>query len=79
MAEVVESMPVDRMCKVTYHWDEWLDGRVWKLVVGVDFTCSFKSMRNHCYVAARNRHKRVTVRTDGNGTVYLQARPREQS
>jgi len=58
-----------------YPWTEWLDGRVWQLEAGVDFTC-----RPHGFTTAvRNNAKKVgaavNVHIDGD-TVIIQAQRR---
>lgn len=77
MAEPVESMPLTFNGKrAKYPWDEWLDGRVWKLVESDWYGQPIGSFRSTVYNAARARNKKVTFRSDGNGCAYIQARTR---
>lgn len=36
-----------------YPWDAWLDGRIWLLVEGTDFTCQPDSIRSMAWSIAR--------------------------
>lgn len=67
MAEVVNDFPATR-------WDDWLDGKTWKLRAGIDFQVSAQSFRVLIYKAAARRGKRarVAVREDGR-VLYVQA------
>jgi hypothetical protein len=38
-----------------YPWDEWLDGNVWRLTVGEDFTVEKAAFRTAAYAAAARR------------------------
>ncbi len=56
-----------------YAWDEWLDGRVWLLRKGEDYTTTTPSMRASAAKAARGAGKRLRTRvtTDEDGTEAL--------
>lgn len=43
-------------------WDEWLDGRSWRLLAGRDFTCKPESLRVLATSAAARRGLRVRMR-----------------
>jgi len=45
MPEILDSMPERRGRPQIYPWDEWSDGRVWKLHQGSDFYSEAKSFR----------------------------------
>lgn len=56
-----------------YPWDDWLDGGVWELRRGEDFTISAANFQSSAYTSARSRGKTVTVRVRGD-LVQMQAR-----
>jgi len=58
MSEVLKEWPAVAV-RTKYDWDSWLDGRVHKLVSGVDFTCKVDVMRINIYRAARVRNLKV--------------------
>lgn len=55
-----------------YPWDEWLDGRIWKLTKGVDFQCKLDSFRMACVYAAANRGVKLRLQRRGE-VVTIQA------
>lgn len=61
MAKVVGHLP-GRKTAEKYPWDKWLDGRVWRLDKGSDFTSSVEAMRGAARRAAVNRGKTITTR-----------------
>lgn len=61
MAEVVDGMPDRYATRRKYDWAAWLDGRVWKLVAGVDFDVPPRSMAAQVYQAAERRGIGVSV------------------
>lgn len=67
MAQILPKFPLQANAK--YPWDEWLDGQIWKLVRGEDFTVAIEQFRNHVYSAARARGRWVTTRKDGEALV----------
>lgn len=68
MAERIEEFPAG----TRHPWGEWLDGQVWKLTPGVDFTASTESMRVSAHRAAARRGVRVRATCEG-GDLILQA------
>ncbi len=81
MAELMEEgykFKRSRSPQNKYLWDEWLDGRAWKLEQGVDFNSSMMSMSSGAYQAARRRGKFVRVTAVGKTTFVLQARDRKE-
>jgi hypothetical protein len=57
-------------------WNEWLDGRKWRLVRGVDYNCDETRMARRARQAARRRGVRVIVRLSREMRhVYVQAVP----
>ena len=55
-----------------YPWDEWLNGEIWKLKVGEDFTIDARMLQAQAYIAASKRRKKVRTRRETE-FVYLQA------
>ena len=63
MAHILDTFPDDggpMNGRVQYPWGDWLDGQVWQLNRGVDFSSTPAEFRSQVYAAAR-RHK-VSVR-----------------
>jgi hypothetical protein len=79
MAEVLEDFSFTNRAEgfpVRYDWDSWLDGQVWKLKQGEDFTISLVNLRNSVFVAASKRNLKVRTTTNKEeGTVIIQALP----
>jgi hypothetical protein len=75
MAEVVDELP-----KVngqlgrppTYPWAEWLDGRVWKLTQGEDFSSKPRIFGNMARGSGARRGVKVETRVDGD-VLYIRA------
>lgn len=64
--------------KYAAQWQSWLDGSVWELVPGEDFTNSIKSFKAHCYYIARTYNTRIATAvkdTPDGPRFYLQADP----
>lgn len=64
-----------------YPWDEWLDGHVWELEQGDDFTVDVKSFRATAAGAAVRSGLKVTIRElpgepNTPTRIHLQARPK---
>ena len=80
MAEVIEDMPFDSSNAKKYPWDEWLDGRIWKLTRGSDFSISAVNMRTTIYARALRRGLRASVSVKEDSTIIvMQAKPKEES
>ena len=76
MASVVDRMPEEYETRRKYDWNEWLDGQVWELVAGTDFTVPVRSMAAQVYQAAVRRGIAVRVSLlDGGARVRVQAAP----
>lgn len=72
MARVVDSMPTDSVAK--YPWSEWLDGQVWELTAGEDFTVSPKDLRAMAYAKGQRLGLPVTTRlSKDRKRLYIQA------
>jgi hypothetical protein len=49
-----------------YPWKQWFDGQTRRIVHGVDFTCTWRSMVRNIRHAAKMRGLRVRVSTEPN-------------
>lgn len=75
MAEVDDSFDWDHRQRETspYDWDNWLDGRTWRLRQGQDFAVKRQSFINNAYEEARCRGgKARTSMTQGDDIVMVQ-------
>ncbi|MHB8742553.1 MAG: hypothetical protein ACYC9L_05445 [Sulfuricaulis sp.] len=54
-----------KRAKGRYPWDEWLDGNIWELLKGEDFT-SIESFRSSAQTQAKKMGGRVRTETDGD-------------
>ena len=76
MAEVLDEFPGRKFGKgrrQIYPWNDWLDGRVWRLTRGTDFKSETKSFASTAAVAADRRGLKLrTTRPDAD-TVVIQA------
>lgn len=76
MAERLESFPV-RVGPggIPKHpWEEWLDGSVWRLTQGEDFTCKMQSLRVQANARATARGQRLRAVIDHEAhTLTMQA------
>jgi hypothetical protein len=75
VAEVVDGLPealgqVGR--RPTYPWDEWLDGRIWKLTRGEDFRPEPRYFGNMAQASGARRGVKVETRVDGD-VLYIRA------
>jgi len=63
-----------------YPYDQWLNGKVWKLLEGTDYECSIGSIRACVYTAAKRRGMvaRTNLIMEGKGLI-IQAVPRHPS
>lgn len=74
MAKVVKDFPGTKRGG-TYPWDKWLDGQVWELTRGKDFTVSIVNFRSMVYCESKRRGltARVSLR-GGDDTVHVVAK-----
>jgi len=79
MARVVDALPRSRAgggAGPIYPWDEWLDGRVWELTAGEDFTIRIDSMRSSASSFSRKIGRTVRTRVNADKTLlFVQALP----
>lgn len=73
MADPITTWP-GRSSSAKYPWNEWLDGQIWSLVQGTDFTGPPNNMRNAASAAAKVRGLKIRTSVQEN-TVFVQANP----
>ena len=66
MARVISSFP-PATTRTRYPWDQWLDGQVWELVAGEDFTAKPETIRQSASSQATKRGGRVKTRLIEDG------------
>lgn len=62
MAKKVKEWPWQgrsRGLGVKYPYDKWMDGSIWMITKGEDFTCTANSMRSALFSAAKERGLKV--------------------
>ena len=65
--------------KTKYPWDQWLNGNVWELLEGVDFTNDLQRMRVQTYVAAGKRGLKARTSQSGPNKLIIQAYSPEEN
>lgn len=71
MAEVLQSFEFKETHKPSrYPWDEWCDGRIWKVTQGVDFHIKTVSFRQNLAYVATRRKLRLRTRIIDNTMVF---------
>ena len=74
MARRLEAFPASTGAR--YPWTDWLDGSVWELVHGEDFTSKLPTFRANAQIQAKRRNGRVRSRAvtaaDGREAVVIQ-------
>jgi hypothetical protein len=73
MAEIVKGFKFERAKRSSYKWDEWLNGKTWRLVRGVDFTSTLWAFRTALYNAAKARGLTAQTHLDGDDAIVIQA------
>jgi hypothetical protein len=66
MARVIDTFPA-AVSKSRYPWDRWLDGQVWELVAGEDFTSKPETLRQNAAIQAAKRDGTVKTRLLDDG------------
>jgi hypothetical protein len=63
MAEILDEFPKSNHGPPgrRYPWEDWFDGRIWKLKFGEDFFVSAPNMRSMIYKAAIERGVRARI------------------
>ena len=75
MAERLEGVDLSRVRASDYPWEDWADGKVWRLTAGKDFDGSghrFRRFRSACYAAAERLGCRVVTVVSGPDMVDVQ-------
>ena len=73
MAKVLKDFPVRAGKNSRYPWDEWLNGRVWRLVYGTDFHVTSHSFLGSLSYRAKRSGIKVRTQHDGNDALIIQA------
>jgi hypothetical protein len=69
MAKVIKVWPGRGLDGKEYPWNEWLDGRIWELKQGVDFTCPASTMSCTIRSSASRKGKRAKVQVSKDKTI----------
>jgi hypothetical protein len=73
MARRLDSFPVQTGSR--YPWSEWLDGTIWELTAGADFSSKVSTFRANVQTQAKKRGGRARSRaitSDGREAVVIQ-------
>lgn len=74
MAKQLESFKFRTRGRVQkYPWNEWLDGSIWELKKGEDFTINTRIMRNSARSAADRRRVQIRTQIPNENTLIIQA------
>ena len=76
MAEILEEYDPDERESPggrpdKYPWVDWLDGRIWKIVQGIDFKAKMSVMQDHVRKIASQRGVKVSVYTHDPETLVI--------
>lgn len=77
MAEVLEEFDFRRRGESRYPWDQWFDGRIWKLKQGEDFKCSLNAFYYGAYRAAGKRGGKIRLTKREDCIIFQFFRPEE--
>jgi hypothetical protein len=72
MAQTIDSFEFSGR-NAKHDWDSWLDGQIWELEAGTDFTSKPSSLRASAVKQAGNKGKSLKFQVRDNGNVVLQA------
>ena len=73
MAEQLESFDFQPpRCKHLYPWDDWLNGKPWKLVHGQDFLVKIASFQTQASIVSRRRGGHVKTQTVAGDAFIVQ-------
>ena len=71
MAEVLKEFTFPGRGKWSpYPWDEWMDGRIWRVRRGVDFHSQSSSFRVTVQTQAFRHNRKVRTTVDGDCVVF---------
>lgn len=80
MAEVLETYEfTPRIGLRRYPWNEWMDGRVWRIRYGEDYHIVTQNMRSTLHVRAANNGQKVHVSKEDKDTLVFQFYVPEES
>ncbi len=51
-------------------WDEWTDGRIWKITQGIDFSSQINSMRSYLSQKGKVYGKKVRTTQEGKSLIF---------
>lgn len=72
MAQVVQSMPRPKYGPIQHDFLDWMDGQIWQLDRGTDFTCEPESMRRQLNRYAKSKGLTLEVHQDSRaGSVWV--------
>lgn len=71
MARRLDALPSRNNGRAIYPWGEWLDGSIWELTQGEDFTCALQGFRNMVHQAAHRRNLTAHIRMTGDKTIAI--------
>jgi hypothetical protein len=69
MSEVLKEFPIDGKRKGKSSWDEFADGRVYRLRRGVDFKAAPVNKRTAAYAYAKQKKLKVRSRVEGDSII----------
>lgn len=72
MAKELKEFPADgRGRTARYDWETWLNGKVWQLEAGADFTSKAGSMRTLIYSHARKAGGTARIQIQEGGKIVV--------
>lgn len=76
MGQRIDSFTNKPRTQGKYPWNEWVDGSIWRITRGVDFTARMSSMRSHLYGEAYRRGMRVGISEISDDVFEFQFTPK---
>jgi glycine cleavage system aminomethyltransferase T len=76
MARTLDAFP-EGSGRGSYPWNEWLDGKIWELEAGVDFTVKLDSFKGAALAAARTREGKLRTAKVGDKKLVIQFIPQK--
>lgn len=85
MAEILDNFEFAKGGRRSdYPYDEWFDGRIWKLEERTDFDCKPMSLRSALHAAARKRNLELSTSIVNDSHIFgyqyviVQAQPKQE-
>lgn len=75
MPEILDKLSPRNTSLGEHPWEEWLDGRARRFVLGVDFHHSTRAFRQAAYRAAHALGRRAVTRAISASIIELQGKP----